>query len=334
MRPALLLLLTLHSPAAPSIRAEPLKAVHLLAAGQDSPVFVFQDNFWVNLHHFLRAEARRRASGLPLELPPAALKPGERATWESDLGVYADLAKRSFIFDQTLVRIDNVLALKSESIIKSTTTVDPRVVMALNSAAPIYREHRWGHDHLENQQWIAAHDPSIMEQAPSIKAAIGRVFGMEPPERPILADVVRDIGPNLAYTTDGPTGFSGHTFIAPQANSNADVALDTVLHEISHTMDHGIIAALDAEAARQHAQIPPDMWHAITLYTTGELVRNKLGRSRAHPSYAPNAAFFNLFAKGSWHGIFVDLQTYWLPYLNGKGKLSDALAAVVGNAPR
>lgn len=97
-----------------------------------------------------------------------------------------------------------------------------------------------------------AHASSIARHAPSIKAAIGRVFEIKLPEEPIMVDLVRDIGLNLAYTTNGPPGFSGHTFISAQANANPDVALDTILHELSHTMDDPIIAVLGAEAARQH----------------------------------------------------------------------------------
>ena len=52
------------------------------------------------------------------------------------------------------------------------------------------------------------------------------------------------------------------------------------------------------------------------------------------PTYAPNAAFFIMFAEGTWHSVFSDLQTYWLPYLNGKGSLNEALAAVINNEPR
>lgn len=99
-------------------------------------------------------------------------------------------------------------------------------------------------------------------------------------------------------------------------------------------MDDQIVATINAEAAGQHVQIPSDMWHAMTLYTTGELVRRELGRTRSDPTYAPNSAFFQMFAEGDWHSVFTDLQTYWLPYLDGTGTLHEALAAVINNAPR
>ena len=305
-----------------------------LSGKKNEPVFVFQDNFWVNLHHFLRAEAWRQSRGIPLELSPSTLKPDEQAQWESALGVYAPIAKRSFVFDELLVEIDNELAKQSGPTIGQTTAVDAELAAALNEAAPTYRESRWKHDHVRNEDWITVHASSLTESAQFLRAKIGLVFGVKPPDTPILVDVVEEVGPNLAYTTKGPEGFSGHTFISPLANHNPDVALDTIAHEISHTMDDQIIANINAEAARQQVQIPTDMWHAMTLYTTGELVRIKLGRRRDDPSYAPNQQFFGMFADGSWSKMFANFQTYWLPYLNGEGKLSEALGAVIRNASR
>ena len=54
----------------------------------DNSAFKFQNSFWVNLHHFVRAEARN--SHL---LPSSALSEDERAVWSMALGAYADLAK-------------------------------------------------------------------------------------------------------------------------------------------------------------------------------------------------------------------------------------------------
>lgn len=314
--------------------AESGQALQSFSAAKSTPVFVIQDNFWVNLNHFLRTEARRHSSSNRLEMPIASFKPGERTEWESALAAYTDLAQRSYIFDQTLTEIDNILATQSSQTISGRTTIGPKFVVALNRAAPIYREYRWNQDHTENQQWIKIHSPAIVEHASHIKEAIGKLFGIKPPEQPILVDVVREIGPNLAYTTQGPVGFSGHTFISAQVNKDPDVALDTILHEISHTMDDQIIAIINDEAARQKVRIPPDMWHAVTLYSTSELVRRELGRGRSDPTYAPNTSFSRMFAEGTWHSIFTDLQAYWLPHLNGKENLDHALAAVISNAPQ
>src|SRR5436305_13070516 len=68
--------------------------------------FRFQDNFWVNLHHFVRAEARRRAFEAPLGMPMSALSEAERAAWASSLDAYADLANLDLVFDERLIRIN------------------------------------------------------------------------------------------------------------------------------------------------------------------------------------------------------------------------------------
>jgi hypothetical protein len=303
------------------------------ARGQSHSVFVFQDNFWVNLHHVLRGEARRRGHGLPLQLPLAELGLDEKTVWESALDAYQDLAKRAFIFDETLTRIDNALAMQTASTLAPTDWIDAKFIAAMNQAAPIYRAHRWNQDHSENENWLATHASPILLRAAAVRSEIAKIFDLKPPGEPILVEVVSEIGPNLAYTTGGPNGFSGHTFISPPANANLDVALDTILHEISHTMDDQIIAVIEVEAARQHVKIPQDMWHAMTLYTTYELVRRELGRQRDDLSYAPNASFANMFKDGNWPVIFSDLRANWQVYLDGHGNLNEALVAVVANAP-
>src|SRR5262245_40790111 len=84
---------TLLACAAPAPRVEP------------APRFVFQSHAWVNLHHFLRAEARRQARGAELDLPLAELGDAERAAWTAALAAYRDLARRDLLFDPELVRI-------------------------------------------------------------------------------------------------------------------------------------------------------------------------------------------------------------------------------------
>jgi hypothetical protein len=49
---------------------------------------VFQNNFLLNLHHFLRAEASHRGRGLPLRLPLATLGTDEQRDRQA---IFADL---------------------------------------------------------------------------------------------------------------------------------------------------------------------------------------------------------------------------------------------------
>jgi hypothetical protein len=58
-------------------------------------MFVFQDNFWLNLHQFLRGEVYRRGSKLQLGVDPDVdrynqLTPVERSALEKDWLPYLD----------------------------------------------------------------------------------------------------------------------------------------------------------------------------------------------------------------------------------------------------
>jgi len=290
----------------------------------DTAVFIFQNNFWVNLHHFLRGEARRRSLNLPLELPLSKLSVNERAAWEAALDAYIDLAKRSLLFDAMLVRIDNILARVTDTTALKSNKIDPKIVAALDSAAPIYRAHLWDQHRRANDYWIATYGPAIRQHAVAVKKAIADAFQAIPPNGPILVDLARDTGPTLAYTTEGPAGTAGHTVLAPQKNSDPEVALDTIFHEISHTMDNQITQLIDGEAKRQGIKIPPDLWHAMTLYTTSEIVKREMGK-QGDPTYRPDAARVEMFKKSGWEEILFDMEKFWRPYLEGKTSLQSAL---------
>ncbi len=118
------------------------------APGGSEPVqrsrsmFSFQDNFWLNLHQFLRGEVYRRRVNAAPGLDPASLTETDRNVWNRAVSSYIDLAKRDVLFDDLLRNIGNTLALVGDvprlpgfldSIVGANT------VVALNSAAPIYR---------------------------------------------------------------------------------------------------------------------------------------------------------------------------------------------------
>jgi hypothetical protein len=295
---------------------------------KDEAVFIFQNNFWVNLHHFVRGESRRRMLNIPLELPLSELSQNERTSWEGALDTYVEFAKRNLIFDESLIQIDNILAQVTDTEVLRATGIQPNILAALNSAAEVYRAHRWQEHSRENELWIAAHGPPIRLHEVAIRKAIARALRTASSNASILVDVVRDIGPNLAYTTAGPKGTSGHTVIAPQSNSDPDVALDTIFHEISHTMDNDISRMINEEAKRQKVNIPSDLWHAITLYTTGEIVKREL-RRQADPAYRPDVDRIAMFKRNGWERILIDLEKYWKPYLNRQISVRRALRGVI-----
>jgi hypothetical protein len=296
-------------------------------------VFIFQNNFWVNLHHFLRAESRRRGMQAPLELPLSTLNAEERAGWQRGLDGYVEFSRLSLVFDEPLPRINNDLAQAPDSGLLRDIDIESKIAAALNDAAPVYRAHRWAEHRKENADWIAAHGPAIREHAVAVRQAIADAFHAVPLREPIIVDLARDIGPNLAYTTGGPKGTGGHTVIAPQKNANSEVALNTIFHEISHTMDSQITQALDREAERQGVKPPRDLWHAVTLYTTWKIVKRELGKEGA-PAYRPDVDTVRMFERNGWRTILAILEKDWQPRLDGNAAFPDALGDLVQHAAR
>jgi hypothetical protein len=174
---------------------------------------------------------------------------------------------------------------------------------------------------------------AIQQHADAMRRAIARAFNITPPAEPILVDLARDTGPNLAYTTAGPPGYSGHTVLAPQKNTDPEIAMDTIFHEISHTMDRQINDALYGEAEVLHIDPPRDLWHALTIYTTWKLTRREL-RPEPARTYRPDVDGAQRFQRNGWQDLLTTLDKDWLPYLEGKGALRDALRALLRDTSR
>jgi hypothetical protein len=291
--------------------------------------FRFQDNFWVNLHHFVRAEARRRDFKAPLVMPASALSEAERTAWTSAVDAYAELANLSLIFDQRLVRINNALASQGEAATLPEGLVEPGVLAALNRAAPVYRAHLWPEHRRLNEAWIATTRPLVEQHAPALIRALTDAYHVKWPTEPILVDASCEAGPVGAYTTGGPPGLATHTVIAPANLSEPAVAFETVFHEASHSVDDQIMKLVDAEAARQRVKPHPQLWHGIIFYTTGDLVKRELHKEK-DAGYQPYAYRFGVYDRG-WQTLRAGLERDWQPYLDGKVDFPHALAKLVAD---
>jgi hypothetical protein len=289
--------------------------------------FKFQDNVWINLHHFLRAEARRRAFDAPLEMPVSALSEAEKAAWSSAVDAYADLAKLDLVFDERLIRINNALAPRGEAATLPEGLVEPGVLAALNRAAPVYRAHLWPEHRRVNEEWIAAIRPGVDQHAPALTRALAKAYHVQWPKEPILVDASCEAGPVGAYTTKGLPGMAAHSVIAPSQVHDPDAAFEIVFHEASHSVD--IMKIVNAEAARQKVKPDRNLWHALLFYTTGELVKRELHKEK-DASYQPYAYRFGVYDRG-WQPLRAALERDWQPYLDGNVSYSSALAKLVAD---
>lgn len=290
--------------------------------------FKLQDNFWVNLHHFVRAEARRRAYSQP-PVMPSGLSEAERADWTAALDAYADLAQLSLVFDERLVRINNELADRGEAATLPEGLVEPGVLKALNRAAPVYRAHLWSEHRRANEEWITAVRPLVEQHDAALIKALAAAYHVKWPAEPILVDASCEAGPVGAYTTGGPKGFAAHTVIAPIQNGDLTVAFETVFHEASHSVDAQIMRYVDDEGGKQKVKPLPNLWHGIIFYTVGELVKRELHKEK-DPAYQPYAYRFGVYDRG-WQSIRAGLEKDWQPYLDGKVDFPQALAKLVAD---
>src|SRR6476620_8199077 len=101
-------------------------------------IFVFeQDEFWLNLHHFLyvlaraqnkeRDAARTAVAGAPADQEQglAKLKPAEQAAWREAVNAYAQgLAKKDMVCDEPLPAITGALAKAGDSRTLKGTSID------------------------------------------------------------------------------------------------------------------------------------------------------------------------------------------------------------------
>jgi hypothetical protein len=303
-----LLALALHSCASTGEGAEP------------RPRFVFQSHFWVNLHHFLRAEARRRERGAELVQPLAELGPEEREAWKRALDGYRGLARRSLLFDEGMVQIHVALSAADPEGRSTPLLDDAELGAALEDAAPVFRTHRWAARARTNDEWIQRTRPVVERIARQVTDELAAAHQLAWPSEPVLVDVTSETGPTLAYTTsDAPPGFAGLATIDPSVPGGSTAAVETVFHEAAHVLDATLVRWVEEESARQGVGLPADLWHAILFYTAGVLSARALGEAGTYREDL--ARIFPAFLPG--------LDEFWKPYLDGKLPLTEALSGLV-----
>jgi len=293
-------------------------------------MFVFRDNFWLNLQQFLRGEDYRRRTKLPPGIDPASLNEADRAAWLSAMDVYVEITKGDLIFDDNAIRIANTLAMTGDVTRLPDGLLDSRTVGALNAAAPIYREKLWAGRHRDNEAWNASVKALVDRHQTAIAAALAKVYGVTWPREPYLVHAVPEIGPNSAVTHQGPAGFVA--LIQPSTGSPrniGDAPLELMFHEASHIPAVGgrITKMIEDECAEQKLTVPPDLWHFMIMFTTGVITSRELADTGS-PGYKP---YFDRYDQLP-PVVRSAFERDWLPYLDGRVSLKQALHDLVRDA--
>jgi hypothetical protein len=298
-----------------------------------SPIFVFHQPFWINLHHFLyvlgRVEAkqpdikRRAVAGAPADEAAglAALTDDERRVWRESVAAYAQGSSRlDAVFDDELVNTAGQLIRAGSSESLQGVELSPAVAATLARAAPIYRK-----------AWWPRHDEANRRRTSELRALVDR-HGQA-----MLAYITRayqEPWPSDGYPiqmsafSNWAGAFSTRGRVLVMSSLDPGTAgtsgLEIVFHEAMHQWDDETFAKLRRAAGRQKVtRIPDSLTHAMIFFTAGEAARSIL------PEHVPYAQGNGLWKQSNISRFRAALDQAWKPYLEGRTSLDAALDALI-----
>lgn len=283
---------------------------------------------WLSLHHFLYTVARAR-SGQPAAVESLADTVGlgvrsvdERRAWNDALDYYtAELAGRDALFDTLMVAIKNRLAALEDTPSLRGVGLDARHAAALEEAAPVYRAVWWPRHDAANRAWIASMLPLLARYGDTLASGLLRAFAAPWPKPLLRVDVVPYANWAGAYTTAEPPHV---TMFSMNGGYTGVRGLEMLFHEASHAVADSLVTALRDIAAASGKPAPFGVLHPIIFFTAGELTRRAVGE------YTPFAESAGFWQSGHRMASYLPIiQQYWVPHLDGRSSLRDAVRAII-----
>jgi len=324
------------------------------------PVFEFHSGFWVNLHHFLYHEARAReaAKSSPvaagslassLKQSPGSqptLMPAEQRIWDQAVSYYASsYAPRDLLVSIDLILLKNQLG-DFEDCNELTGRKKPacdaglpgNVGIILEAAAPIYRARWWPEHDRANRRWVKSVSPLVRQQGVALSERLADIYQSKWPKEKIRVEVCAFANSAGAYTTLDPLRV---TISSTDPRNQGPEALAVLFHEASHDIARPVEAAISRECRQREKPIPRDLWHALIIFTTDEVIRPILLASEqqnapdddvppsAHSRTTVPAGLREQLSQRGWEEYSGLLSIYWQPYLDGKITFDEAIAHLV-----
>jgi hypothetical protein len=105
-------------------------------------------------------------------------------------------------------------------------------------------------------------------------------------------------------------------------------SLEMLFHESSHSDVSSLFPRVRQAASDQNVAVPPQLWHAVLFYTAGELTSRQLkAHGVEYSPYANQGLYTNLCGAGCREKV----AEHWMPRLDGKRSMGDALSALVAS---
>lgn len=291
-------------------------------------LFDFQSAFWVNLHNYLHPLGR---SDAPLVEPlPESATAGERERWNAAVQQYRDrFGKRSLLFDDELVKANLALSdVSGDGSVASANIAGEHRGM-LESAAPIYRKHRWKEHDAANRRFISALSPLLKQHGAAIAKRLTATFDTTWPSRPIRVDVVHDAGPpGNARTNSEPTHI---TIAADDPRQQGLAALEVIFHEASHKWDEILMKDVNDAARRLNVRPPPGLWHGLLFFNAGRITADAFAAAgvRDYVLYMETQRMFDR----AYRGMRPAITKHWTEFLEGKVSRAEATERILRDLP-
>lgn len=290
--------------------------------------FQYYNLIWVNLHHYLYNEAFPTGHGIGQTIP--GLGAAQNATVANAIDFYrSHYQDRDLLFDPELHAItQQVIAAGNTGLPSNGIPADLR--KTLQSVYPIYRKQLWASQKLENQHWIVSNQRLMNRYGSDIQHELERVLQRKFSDVPYQVYVVHEANWAGGYTSAAERRTHPHTVISSgRPDYQGLVGLEMVFHESLHAGPFDTVqAALDEEFAHHKTKDDVQLWHALLFYTAGEIVREVLsanGIAFQPYEYAPDGPF----TRGRWVRVEPTILKYWLPYMQGKIDMREAVAQMV-----
>jgi hypothetical protein len=298
-------------------------------------IFDFHSGFWMNLHHFVYAEASSaaRASTGPSSISQAdasllkRLEPAEQATWNRLVYYYtAHYIQRDLLLDDGLTNIKEQLELAEASQDLKDANIPGELKSLLLQAAPIYRSYWWKGHNAQNKRWIAQLRPLIEQHGRELCRALAVIYDSPWPMRPVRVETVAYANWAGAYTTLSPTQ---PTVSTTASGNQGTAALEILLHESSHglvrKLRNAIAHATSALPGAKQKAVSETLWHAVLFYTAGELI------AEDYPGYTPYADVAELWVRAWPEPIHSQIIQDWKPHMEGSVTLSESATRLVND---
>jgi hypothetical protein len=316
--------------------AQPSRAIESatpMASG--SPVFAasrhfeFHSGMWLSVHHFLYNIAGAR-SGQPAASETladtvgfGARSAGERRAWNDAVAFYAaDLARRDAVFDTLMMTIAQQLGAVEHMPSLRDAGLDTHLTTALEGAAPVYRAVWWRRHDAANRAWISSMLPLLASYGDTLASGLMRAYEAPWPKPLLRVDVVPYANWAGAYSTGEPPYV---TMGSHDGGYQGARGLEMLFHEASHAIADSMVTALRELAAATGKPAPFGVLHPIIFFTAGELTR------RVVADYTPFAESAGFWRDGHRMAVYFPvIQRHWVPHLNGRTRLRDAMRAIIG----